>query len=778
VRPIANESRRKRIAPGSIGVSSRRGATLFLIAAIVVALSACKSSFAPIYESAPNPADSAPRRAPGSPIPEISLLHFRIALAHLENDPGGQAEAHLRRALSALDPSFAIQIVPYNAVLPAVPAPSDIAAARAFLATSGAVEMVGGAVTSIGAKQLVRPVLVGVPETVGAHSYDSEIFRFPALDAADTATILRLAIAAESVGYLGEGICGHAYWRVFPLLAAARKVADRQVAETYWDRDSDARLNLAIAGAMRTSAETIGSDWMLRHSLVYSLIALADFVQLNNPHDSARAGWLLGSSLAKLGYWHGDPHYLYAAMDLLGRSIVLLQAGDDQLDAALAQDNFAYALSAFPGANGRKQRLEQALHIYQAVIASFPREVYPLRWRFEEHNIATTLSSLGELDRGNDRLDQSIAIFRALIAGLPENDQSRVNLETDFGHVLIMRASRTGSAEDLKEGIGAERAALKRLALCYPWRAGDAHDTLGIALLSLGVQQNSGDDLALAVSSFNSALTDYGYFGSRAGIATAQANLAAAQRELASRTGGATDLEAAVRNERAALRSLSRQRNPRLWAKIEARMGESLRRLGDEQSNPNRIEEAIAADRDALTIFTPATDLELWRQTESDLGNALNSLAAAEHGMTAIADAQASLAAFQQVLATFHKDTDSRRWAMINAEAAEALTTWGANESGSAHLEQAVETLNQSLALIDPHHDPATWAYMQNDLGEALATLGIREPGTANLERSAAAYRNALTILSKDKSDHQFQDTTDALNEVLAELKKRGKPNG
>ncbi len=777
MRANAIEPSRYTITTGSILRASRITATLILIAAAEILLAGCKSSFVPIYQTQPGGADTAATIAAGSPLPEISLVHYRVALAHLENDSGGQVEAQLRRALVGLDRSFAIEIVLYNATLSSSPAAADIAAARAFLGASGAQEIIGGTVIA-GGKQLVRLAIVSPPDNGFAGIYEPAYFRFPTLTAADNAVLLQLAIANQSVAFLAEGICGHAFGHLFALIAKARSIADRSGADVYWDRDSNARLNLIVADAMRSSASLDGSEPLLRRSLVYSLLALADFAQLNSAHDSAIAGWRFASALAQLGQWRADQHYLSASMDVLRDASELLEAQHDDLDSALAQEDVAFALFAIPGSDGRKQRLEQVLHIYQAVIARFPHETYPRTWQMEERNIAITISAIGGMEPGNQHLDESIAAFRALLAASTKHDTERAITESDLGIVLIARAQRDDSPDDVKEVVRVERDALKSLDPCFPSPAGDAENALGLALLSLGMHQNSGAEIAQAATAFNSALSAYAHFGTREKIAMAESNLAEAEREMGSRNGGTIDLQAAVSTQRAALRSLSRARNPLQWAILESRLAETLRRLGDQKSNDKLLNEAIAADRDALKILTPQTDLQTWRQTQSDLGNALNSLAISKHGQIAIDDAQASLAAFQEVLSTVRKDTDPRGWASLNAETGEALTTWGANESSNDHLERAVEALNQSLALINPHDDPANWAYTENDLGIALATLGEREAGTARLEQSAAAYRNALTVLSKDKNDAQFKDTTDALDAVLAELKRRGKPNG
>ena len=81
-----------------------------------------------------------------------------------------------------------------------------------------------------------------------------------------------------------------------------------------------------------------------------------------------------------------------------------------------------------------------------------------------------------------------------------------------------------------------------------------------------------------------------------------------------------------------------------------------------------------------------------------------------------------------------------------------ALRVLGERESGTARLDEAVET-----PIARPcWNTPAIacrcdWAMTQNNLGNALGTLGERESGTARLDEAVEAYRAALLERTRER---------------------------
>ncbi|WP_198321109.1 DUF4062 domain-containing protein, partial [Azohydromonas aeria] len=73
-----------------------------------------------------------------------------------------------------------------------------------------------------------------------------------------------------------------------------------------------------------------------------------------------------------------------------------------------------------------------------------------------------------------------------------------------------------------------------------------------------------------------------------------------------------------------------------------------------------------------------------------------------------------------------------------------ALARLGERESGTARLEEAVQTYRAALQERTQQRVPLDWAMTQNNLGTALTRLGERESGTARLEEAVQAYRAAL----------------------------------
>jgi hypothetical protein len=74
---------------------------------------------------------------------------------------------------------------------------------------------------------------------------------------------------------------------------------------------------------------------------------------------------------------------------------------------------------------------------------------------------------------------------------------------------------------------------------------------------------------------------------------------------------------------------------------------------------------------------------------------------------------------------------------------------------------------------VTPDLDPIKWARVQSDLGNALSTLGERERGTARLEEAVAAHRAALSVLTRERAAHAWAATQNNLGGTLAKLGQR-----
>jgi hypothetical protein len=59
-------------------------------------------------------------------------------------------------------------------------------------------------------------------------------------------------------------------------------------------------------------------------------------------------------------------------------------------------------------------------------------------------------------------------------------------------------------------------------------------------------------------------------------------------------------------------------------------------------------------------------------------------------------------------------------------------------------------------------------------LANALFDIGVCETGTSHLEQAVEAYKKALTVLSPSKTPEQWQETEDNLKTTMETLHDRG----
>ncbi|HEX2711738.1 MAG TPA: tetratricopeptide repeat protein, partial [Candidatus Acidoferrales bacterium] len=75
-----------------------------------------------------------------------------------------------------------------------------------------------------------------------------------------------------------------------------------------------------------------------------------------------------------------------------------------------------------------------------------------------------------------------------------------------------------------------------------------------------------------------------------------------------------------------------------------------------------------------------------------------------------------------------------------------ALASLGKRESGTQHLQEAVEAYRAALEELTREQVPLDWGAAQNNLGLALESLGERESGTQHLQEAVAAFEQALRV--------------------------------
>ena len=114
-------------------------------------------------------------------------------------------------------------------------------------------------------------------------------------------------------------------------------------------------------------------------------------------------------------------------------------------------------------------------------------------------------------------------------------------------------------------------------------------------------------------------------------------------------------------------------------------------------------------------------------------------------------------------------------WALTENNLGVALQKLGERESGTQHLEQAVQASRAALIVFTNQREPLDWAMAQNNLGSALATLGKRESGTRHLQDAVEAFRAASTIFTRGRVPLQWAITQNNLGAALQTLGERSR---
>ncbi|GIT85448.1 tetratricopeptide repeat protein [Roseobacter sp. OBYS 0001] len=297
-----------------------------------------------------------------------------------------------------------------------------------------------------------------------------------------------------------------------------------------------------------------------------------------------------------------------------------------------------------------------------------------------------------------------------------------------------------------------------------------SHNSIGIALLTLGERERGTARLDEAVAAFHAALE--GWTRERAPLewAMTQNNLGNALLTLGKGESGMARLDEAVAAYRAALEERTRERVPFEWAGTQMNLGNALAMLGMRESGMARLEEAVAAYRAVLEEWTRERAPLQWALTQNNLGNALKRLGERESGTARLNEA---VAAYRAALEERTRESVPLDWAMTQMNLGNALLALGERERGTARLDEAVAAYRAVLEEWTRERVPLDWAMTQMNLGNALLTLGERESGTARLDEAVAAYRAALEELTRESMPLDWAITQMNLTEALATSAER-----
>ena len=266
------------------------------------------------------------------------------------------------------------------------------------------------------------------------------------------------------------------------------------------------------------------------------------------------------------------------------------------------------------------------------------------------------LALLARDDRVRDveALKESIALFKARV--LPLNPPTHRPIQwaaaqDNLGTAHLKLGLALNDATELAAAIAAHRAALSLADAMLPsdLRAAISAN-LGAVLMHRGRLSGQTADLKLAAHAFGESLEHWRAKGAHAACAMVLLNLASVFADLGEREPGAGHLEAAVATLRSA-RTLQVDWAPEDRAgaaMIAMNLGNALWKLAGRSGNLDHAQEAAGILRAALKELDPTREPHRWAGVQANLGNVLAMLAAAQGDAAGMAEA---LEALDQALA-------------------------------------------------------------------------------------------------------------------------------
>ena len=228
-----------------------------------------------------------------------------------------------------------------------------------------------------------------------------------------------------------------------------------------------------------------------------------------------------------------------------------------------------------------------------------------------------------------------------------------------------------------------------------------------------------------------------------------------------------------------ALRYVSREKTPRLWASAVTEIGLANWEIGIRTEGPavhQHLSVAVATYRQALEVYTRKELPQQWATTQNNLGNALSEQGirtGGEEGRRLLAEA---VTTYQQALEVRTRKELPQDWAMTQNNLGNALQDQGTRtegEEGRRLLAEAVTAYQQALEVYTRKELPQQWATTQNDLGNALQQQGIRtggEEGRRLLSEAFTAYGRALEVRIRAQLPQEWATTQSSLAEAYVYL--------
>jgi tetratricopeptide (TPR) repeat protein len=178
---------------------------------------------------------------------------------------------------------------------------------------------------------------------------------------------------------------------------------------------------------------------------------------------------------------------------------------------------------------------------------------------------------------------------------------------------------------------------------------------------------------------------------------------------------------------------------------------------------------------DVLSRLAPERTPIRWAAIQCDLGDVLSTLGRQEGRADRF---EAAVEAFRKALAQYSSDTAATRRAEIQTKIGTALMGIADHQAGTGTLEHAARNFREALEIFALESASPRWAEVQTSLGSCLMRLGERETETGSFEQAVQAYTQALTEYAPERTPLLWASAQNDLGTAIASLGDRANDAG
>lgn len=324
--------------------------------------------------------------------------------------------------------------------------------------------------------------------------------------------------------------------------------------------------------------------------------------------------------------------------------------------------------------------------------------------------------------------------FRAMGRSRPVDSlwswKNRRQVLMSYGDALRTLGEQAGEREALVQSIDVYRELLARYLSreSEPYEWGRVEDSLGNALMRLGVRDEQPERWVQALGAYHEAL-----------------------------------------------RVSPREEQSQRWAATQNNLSISLQKLGESESDLGRLLDAVRVARGAAAALDKESERSDWTMTQMTLGNALLGVGEREQGTVRLLQA---IAAYRAALQGYTREQAPLGWAGLQKNLANALAALGERESSTPRLLESVAADRAALEVFTRDRLPVHWAITEGSLCGTLTSLGERTSGTRWLSEAVVACRAALEAYTRDDASDAHDAAEAHLARALAALRARSTRTG